>query len=726
MAIEPETFSGDQLVDWGPTADHTDDTAAVTQILANVHVDLRTFEPEITAPRTVGSLDGDVLGTPTDADPTTLDGTLLSDLEELEVLPAEGWVLSSSVGLQQTWTQNGIGASNYLYVGNLPAHSNWLGAKMLCTGSTNLNVTLDSSLPLTAASSIDVSAMDYLTIVMPGVDPSQVNETASYIQLSSAANGSFDTNGICYFSQEAISGLDAFLKEMRLPLSSFTGINLAAITGVRIHIETTAAPAGGAELVVMAVRAIKSTWIYKTLDLNTKTNRLIQAVNPTGLDPAPADAFVRLVRTSGGGDPTPTDVSLSAYFNCGRLKIASTTPNTIDLILREQRSNVTNGSWIQAELAFSQTQTIASYSAVQVVNGTIISGIGQHSYSSNASDGPPILTPLDVNNPDAGWYLFLATIHDSTIILSLYATDAAGNVGDTPIWSNATQAVSDPTNFPPEQGRVGFFAHFLDYDVQLDTWLAAATAFSSFQTKIFPSHTPVDGAQLAATFSSDQNLFSLFTGTDVAVDTTTSLSGSSWRASNSLFSNLFFVEDWSHTYLDFDIFTLVIATTANQPVIYIQTSTGSSGPTPVLSSSAQQAAILPLAGVQDFNFGQWTHVTVDLTPLSRLVTGFYQVLFTQPTATEQSTWWVDNMTVGRQTIAWEMKARSSSTTWYEFRDMVNDPNGAIHIPREQRGSELQLQCRALTDDAWVSSFTLTPHYANLGRPIYYTSLVTDG
>jgi hypothetical protein len=732
MAIAPEPFNGTKLEKWGYTAQTADHSADVTQIVNNNHVDLRTFEGAITEPRVLSSINDLQMGTLGDINPATLDETFLGDLDTLTVVPGEPWVLTSTTGIRQTWTDNGVSATNYLYVGNLPNRSNWRGAKMITDASAPLNVTLESAIPTSTAPAIDISLMDYLCVTFPNITPVSMNEAVCYIQITSAANGTFGAGSIgkVFFSRETALGLDAFAEEIRLPISEFANdpsIDLTAITGVRIHVQTTGTPANNSALTVMAVRAIQQDWEYHTLDFNTKSHRYVMAVSPRGLSPTPLQAFYPLVRTD-TVDPTPTDSALLMSFNTGLLTASGSNFNQIDLIFREQTDSPTDGSCIIARLEFNATTTKVSY-FLQTITGGVQTTAGTVLYQSGTTNGPPLLAPTTVNSATDGWYLFKAQLQNSTITTYLYSTDSSGLVPTTPIWSNAAVTVSDAVNFPPVQGRVGWFAHFNDFDVQLDEWEAAATAFSSFTTKVFASHTPVDGAQLVATYSGDNNLFSFFSGADTEQDSNRTLSGSpSWAASTTMESNIAQIDDWTHTYLDFDIFTPSTMTTDSQPVIYVQQV--ASGPpgtlVPLLSSTTQQGSVNPRVLVEDFTYGQWTHVTIPLTQVADLITGNYHFVWAPLAGAETTTWWIDNMKIGRQTIEWEVKARADIATWRPFGIMVNDPNGAVHFPRSERGTELQLQCRALTEDAWVSNYTLKPHYAQLGRPVYYNGRVTDG
>lgn len=121
--------------------------------------------------------------------------------------------------------------------------------------------------------------------------------------------------------------------------------------------------------------------------------------------------------------------------------------------------------------------------------------------------------------------------------------------------------------------------------------------------------------------------------------------------------------------------------------------------------------------------GTWSHVHFPLAFLTNAATNPHRVQIVTKQPTTQS-FWVDNMTVGHRSVSWELRAIDNGT-WYPFQDAVNDPRGALHLPHSARGTAIQLQARALRVDAWISSYTLKPHYAELGRVVGNTPPYLD-
>lgn len=149
--------------------------------------------------------------------------------------------------------------------------------------------------------------------------------------------------------------------------------------------------------------------------------------------------------------------------------------------------------------------------------------------------------------------------------------------------------------------------------------------------------------------------------------------------------------------------TVLVNQSGVRPQVFFQTPTADIGD----YSSAVGPFDIP------FIPGTWSHVHLDLAFLAERAVNPYmiQILTVNPTV---QVWNIDNFLCGRRSVAWELRAIENGI-WTEFKDTVNDPKGALHLPPTLRGTAIQLQARALLDDAWISSYTLTPHYAELGR-----------
>jgi hypothetical protein len=204
-------------------------------------------------------------------------------------------------------------------------------------------------------------------------------------------------------------------------------------------------------------------------------------------------------------------------------------------------------------------------------------------------------------------------------------------------------------------------------------------------------------------YSADLNLWDSYSGSDILIDQTKTVSGTgSYRTAIGVTSNQFIVDDWEQTYLRLAIWVSNNVTLANQPVIEV-------------NGSASHSLVVP-----KLQPSQWNYLDFDLTLLRDLITGSpYTISIEVAPEPDRplGNFWVDSTMVGRRRVAWSARAQANAP-FRPFYGLVNEPNGALHFRPSERGKELQLQAVALTTDAWVSSFKLFPRYAELGLPVY--------
>lgn len=265
-----------------------------------------------------------------------------------------------------------------------------------------------------------------------------------------------------------------------------------------------------------------------------------------------------------------------------------------------------------------------------------------------------------------------------------------------------TSIDSDDWSF--RNGRVGFTADLIDQDAYIDALVTAPVGYALLRTRIYESRDPVDGVRLQATFSPDANLFTELTGADAFRDQTKTISGQgSIRTLNGLTTNNFIAEDWHETYLKLAIWTPASVTTLNQPRIELN-----------YASVGYPLRVPPLKGAQ------WNHLYFELSNFKDFITGLGYSFSILPGASPDiplGFYWVDSVVIGRRKVAWAARANPTAP-FRRFRSMVNRADGAVHFIPIERGRQLQLEAQALTSDAWISEFTLFPHYAELGLPVY--------
>jgi hypothetical protein len=253
-------------------------------------------------------------------------------------------------------------------------------------------------------------------------------------------------------------------------------------------------------------------------------------------------------------------------------------------------------------------------------------------------------------------------------------------------------------------GRVGFLADLLDKDAYIDALITAPVGFALLRSKVYESRDPVDGVRIQAVYSPDANLFTELVGTDAFRDQTKTVSGEgSIRTLQGLTTNTFVVEDWHETYLTLAIWCPTSVTPRNQPYIVLN------------FGSTQYPLKMPtLKGAQ------WNFLYFELANFKNLTTGLGYSFSILPGISPDiplGFYWVDSVVIGRRKVAWAARANPTAP-FRRFRGMANRADGALHFNPDERGRHLQIEAQALTPDAWISEFTLFPHYAELGLPVY--------
>lgn len=660
----------DAIAPWDVTEEFN---ASVAELATQEHVDLRCFLSVgnlVAVPQTdLEAVQQSVL----DAEPqTSLEEKLgINTLDEL-------WALTTTTG-----------TNNNLAVGKIAARGGWSGAQFTVDG-TALAADLDSVI----ATSIDISTEDFLSIVFP--DHNSFTEATSYIQLTSSPLG-FGHGADS--AQVAFSANADVMPHLKLSIASFAnaGFDNTKVYGIRIHL-VEAAPTVGATVTVLAIRAIKSSWVVSGLDFNTRLGGLVAPVTLNGniyagsvisgfefvrgdlskQDPIPADVVINIFFAPGGGT-SPNDATGAVH-------------NEVGLIFREIKdTGAGTGSHIRATLKFNDAETLFEAKRVDTTGGS--PGV-QTTHGLYTETVGGVLDPLKNYN-------LQVEIRGTQIFATLYETDINKNTLST-VWHLAT-TLSD-SNYTYRQGRVGFVGTLVSRDAYIDELLVSPTGFASMTTQVFNTRTPVDGGQLTAVSSEDENLWSGFTGSDIFIDNSLTVSGfGSFRTAIGLTSNTFIVDDWTNTYLSIALWVPTNVTTSNQPQVVLNT------------PSATENLVMP-----KLQPGQWNSLYFDLGVFCDLVTGIgysFSVLAASTPDKALGNFWADSVTLGRRRVAWSMRATANGP-WRYFKDMLNNPTGAVHLPHDERGALVQLRAEALTEDAWVSSFKLIPHYAELGLPLW--------
>lgn len=589
---------------------------------------------------------------------------------------------------------------NTLTVGEISGRGGWSGLTT-STASGGVDATLFSCL----SNPIDISPGTKLSMIFPDYSSW---DTDSYVQMTSDPIGAFGTGHDS--AQVTFASNTVSMPELRLNVSAFanSGFDDTKVTGIRIRLHNAVAPGSGHNITVMAIRSVTTGWEVSWIDFDTVLGALVHPVSLDGNDTTGVvgKAFQFVRGDESKSDPIPADLAVNMYFypgglttpndatgSCAGSSGTSTAYNTVGFILRETKNTSGGtGSHIEVGLNFTDTDTNFYAQRVDTTGGS--PGTPTTSGVFTTSVGGP----LDPSKK----FLLSVQIQGTQILPKLYTVNS-----DNSIIELQWQAPNTITNaaYLYRNGRVGFLGNLVSRDAFIDAIEAAPTNFAELITQPYNSRTPVDGAQLAAVYASDLNLFTGMSGANLVLDTIKTISGNgAYRTSGAMQTNTFLADDWTQMYLKLAIWVPSGVTLANQPEI-------------LLNVGATQQELFTGA----LKPAQWNQLYFDLGVFRNLLTGTANYSFTiQPGNNPDQPlglYWVDETTIGRRRVSWAIRANPNNQ-WREFKEAANNPVGAVHFPHDERGTALQLKADALTDDAWVASFHLFPRYAQLGLPLY--------
>lgn len=697
-----------------------------TSLSVEKHIDIRDFyQNDLSIPRPLSELNK-----------RHMEQVEASDLSVLEFdvsEPGEFDMASlgeTSVFIGENWTVRGNGYSDTsLEVKRLEAYNNWRGAVIYLNNTIDpTSVTIDSNSYLTPTNILALDAVKsniYISMIIPDM-PVDVDLSQSLIQFTSHPRGQFDQLDVYVAStmDSTPVSLSSFAGgEFKVPLTDFevgSNIDWTRVTAVRIKIVgNVGANLNGKTVSILSIRAVLNTWDVRDMLVNTRRGILVSPVTENAtLTPRPlhVSPFLR-ISDQANMNPTIGDLVYNMKFNTG-LTTNATTRNTLQFYLRAYETSGTTQSFIVAQVDYrSNDVQLSLYKMHRDISGSLrydkMVGTSRIWKKTSVTPLPGELAPF---SPDSK-YQFSVEALSNSIRLVIYSMDGSGIITGTHF---DTGYISD-SSFVREFGLAGWWANFPDEkDNYIDDVSVESISYATLRTKVFYTNTPVDGAQLFTESAPDSDSFRdfmLLNETDtLSFDNVKTLSGTSYKFSGGaqdtpagLRTNTFVINDWENAYLEFDIWApqeiFFSENEGRRPSIYFKTpgsffgigaGTGTLGPVPL-----------------KFVPGNWTKNKIDLSFFKDRATGEYEIWLCQDYVSTDS-WWVDNFRILQRSVSWEIRANQNDE-WIPFKSMINNNKYAIHFTQQDRGFEVQLQARALTPDAWISSYTLIPHYAHLGR-----------
>lgn len=575
-----------------------------------------------------------------------------------------------------------------------------------------------------------------------------IGNTGCYVQFTSHPLGLFaDQNGDAnadsekvYFDgnlfYEAATPLNSRNVEFVAPMTDFenaTAFDFARVTGVRILIKSSRI-AVESSVKIMAIRSIPNARVSNSEWVEAEINTLEQNVSYPVLswDQSVAQ-FVPMISGAEietiASDPSPIDSRQSLIFQTG---VGGGNTNTLMLFGREQEfEDATRSSWLTAEYGYSSTPDsflkryktvrVKSSGAVNVYWDTHPGGVFEDQYSA-LDEGISALPVLTAESNYEFAAIFQANSIGAQIIQLTSAEQPQRVLFDAPMVSSA--------DWTPASGRIGWYAEFADKDMSISAFDLESAAYAVLTTKQFVSETPIEGAQLFTVDSGEKNLFEEFfplsRNDRVYIDNQKTASGLGSFAFQSygesenpgIISNQFTVNDWNHIYIEFDIWVpRELRNPEKRPRFALRPVEQPEG----TSGADVFSGLVPTNAPVEFEFisGAWSHVYFDMRGTNAKNGDYYLTIFSNgdglPANSKlRNTWWIDNIKINVQTIEWELRAIENGS-WTPFRKNVNRQYGALHLSENQYGKNIQLQAKALTEDAWIAEYTLVPKYLSSGR-----------
>lgn len=599
-----------------------------------------------------------------------------------------------------------------------------------------------------ASNSISVVFSDYPWNSGSNESVLDIGPTGCYIQFTSHPLGLFaDQNGEAAADSDKVyfdghlfyqpgTPVNSRNVEFVAPMTDFENGNsfdFSRVTGVRILFKSNML-AVESSLNVMAIRAIPNIrtsnreWVtaeVNTLEQNISYPILSWDQSTAQLPPMVSGAAIETIAS----DPSPIDSRQSMIFQTG---VGGGNFNRFMLFGREQEfESAVMSSWLTAEYAYSSTPNsylkryktfrVKSAGSPNVYWDTHPGGVFEDEYSPT-DEG---ISALPALAPESN-YEFAASFQANNIsaqIIQLTSAEQPQTIlFDAPGVSSG--------EWMPASGRIGWYVEFADKDVAVTAFDLESAAYALLRTKQFVSETPVEGAQLFTVDSGDKNLFEKFSPLSpsdrVYIDNQKTASGLGSFAFQSygqarypgVISNQFTVNDWSHLYIEFDIWVpRDLRNPEKRPRFALRPVEQPEG----TSGADVFSGLIPINAPLEFEFisGAWSHVSFDMRGTNAKNGDYYLTIFSNgdglaANSTFRNTWWIDNVKINTQTVEWEMRAIENGS-WTPFRKNVNRQYGALHLSENQIGRNVQLQAKALTEDAWVAEYTLIPKYISPGR-----------
>jgi hypothetical protein len=640
---------------------------------------------------------------------------------------------------------------------------------------------------------------DYFTFALPKFPLASINTTQSKIEITS------DPEGHCANTKlTAVVSLAESLKAMIEGNSQFViersklkqnEINLGAITGVRLKIVCNTGKTGTVYVMGIKLKLApaegKPGWVVSTVDFDN-WNGILRKPTPLNGDTASGPILNQGILWKsdllpGYNDPRPVDTEFGIVINPG----SQTVQNEVVLYLREEplifqtqldligvtQSQLdghpqpdlgteefvsrTVGEFDKQPMSrFDHLEQMKDLERLPVANPveqswitfTLKWGEGKTKLIMTNSVLPGYIFPKVPAMNNNTEYLMICSLEDSGARVRIFALNKDKSVVQEPFFDSTL--IEDDGVFRRRQGRVGWKALLADNDAYVHSIRPRSVVYAEYKSTPLTSFTPVNGAQLFANFTGNEELWNQgfditpegSKGVVLSRDKSRTLSGESFRIDTNgtekdvgittdLIEFIDFTQAEIRFFLWFSGEPRTVETVENKhqasfpghhkfPPFFPSKGYTTLDQEMLGNISAQlvseEGTVIPLS-MPELETNQWQEVTLRL-PMNEIVqTGKYYVQILQPTLTASS-WWIDNVSIFERSVQWSARSvvsdpwNSNYAPWTDFREIVNvNRKGILLSPR---GKDLQLRARALRQNATIKTPKIIPRYASLGRLVW--------
>lgn len=659
---------------------------------------------------------------------------------------------------------------------------------------------------------------DYFTFALPKFPLEDINIAQSRIEITSDPQGHCSNTKLTATvalaeSTKAIAEGDSQFIVSRSVLEQ-NEIDLGAITGVRLKIVCESGKTGtvyvmGMKLILAPIEGHPG-WVVSTVDFDN-WNGLLRKPTPLNGDITDGPVLDQGIMWKadllpGYNDPRPVDTEFGVVVSPG----SQTLQNEVTLYMREEplifqtqldligvtqsqldghpQPDLGTEEFVPRTLRefdgqpmsrFDHLEQMKDLERLPVANPveqswitfTLKWGEGKTKLIMTNSVLPGYVFPKVPMMETGAEYLMVCSLEDSGARVRIFALNKDKSVVQEPLFDSTL--IEDDGVFRRRQGRVGWKALLADNDAYVHSIRPRSVVFAEYKSAPLVSLTPVDGAQLFANFTGNEELWnqgfditpSTSKGVVLTRDKSRTLSGESFRVDTNGIENvgiqtdLMSLTDLSQLQIQFSIWfagesrnignKLVIRPRSYEELEKLGKPTYSAleslyenyediealieiteeimESNIVAQLESDQGTILPL-GMPALETNQWQEIILRIPQDEIIQSGFWRLQILQPTNIPSS-WWIDQVSIFERTVQWSARSvvsdawNSNYAPWTDFRDIVNvNRKGVLISPR---GKNLQLRARAKRQNASIKTPKIIPRYAKLGRLVWPEERLTD-